>query len=184
MSIQALRKNLNQYLANYPEEKRAIAQTFEFLDNNNNCFNRSNLYGHFTGSAWIVDESNSWVLMTYHKKLNKWLQLGGHADGDKDLLKVAYSEAVEESGFQKFKIVTDSIFDIDIHSIPKYSEVPEHLHFDIRYLFEANKHSEKILVSDESKDVSWIKVDQLLKKNGEESIKRMLHKSMYRKDIK
>ena len=184
MSKQPLRKKLNQYLANYPEERRTIAQTFEFLDSNNNCFNRSNLYGHFTGSAWIVDESNSWVLMTHHKKLNKWLQLGGHADGNQDLLEVAYSEAVEESGFQKFKIVTDNIFDLDIHSFPKYKEIPKHFHFDIRFLLEANRHSEKILVSHESKDVAWIQVNQLLKKNDDESIRRMLHKGMHRKDIK
>ncbi|MEE3302530.1 MAG: NUDIX hydrolase [Candidatus Neomarinimicrobiota bacterium] len=178
MSIKALRNKLNQYLTDYPEEKSVIAQTFEFLDNNN-CFNRSNLYGHFTGSAWIVDESNSWALMTHHKKLNKWLQLGGHADGNQDLLGVAYAEALEESGFNKFKIVTDKIFDLDIHSIPKYNGIPRHFHFDVRFLLKANRRSEKILVSNESKDVAWIKFEQITKKNDEESIKRMLHKSMH-----
>ena len=177
MPKQPLRKKLNQYLANYPEERRTIAQTFEFLDSNNNCFNRSNLYGHFTGSAWIVDESNSWVLMTHHKKLNKWLQLGGHADGNQDLLEVAYSEAVEESGFQKFKIVTDNIFDLDIHSFPKYKEIPKHFHFDIRFIIENTRSGESLTVSNESHDVAWIHINDVLNKNPEESMVRMLKKT-------
>ena len=104
MSISLLRNKIQQYFFNYPEEEEIIAQVFEFLDNQIDCFSRSNLYGHFTGSAWVVDETNNWVLMTHHYQLNKWLQLGGHADGNENLLDVAMNEAIEDSGLNEDEI--------------------------------------------------------------------------------
>ena len=121
--------------------------------------------------------------MTHHYQLNKWLQLGGHADGNENLLDVAMNEAIEESGLNNFKIVSDKIFDIDIHTIPEYNNVPSHFHFDVRYLLEAKKGSEEIIVSKESKDVAWIKQNEVLKHNNEYSIKRMLNKGKYFKKI-
>ena len=89
-----------------------------FISNYDNCFARNNWYGHFTGSAWVVDTTRTWILMTNHIKLNMWLQLGGHAEGNSDLLSVAIKEAREESGLDNFKVVSNKIFDLDIHQIP------------------------------------------------------------------
>ena len=144
MSISLFRNKIQQYFFNYPEEEKIVAKFFEFLDNQIDCFSRSNLYGHFTGSAWVVDETNNWVLMTHHYQLNKWLQLGGHADGNENLLDVAMNEAIEESGLNNFKIISDKIFDIDIHTIPQYNNVPSHFHFDVRFLLEAKKGLKKL----------------------------------------
>jgi len=184
MSISLFRNKIQQYFFNYPEEEKIVAKFFEFLDNQIDCFSRSNLYGHFTGSAWVVDETNNWVLMTHHYQLNKWLQLGGHADGNENLLDVAMNEAIEESGLNNFKIISDKIFDIDIHTIPQYNNVPSHFHFDVRYLLEAKKGAEEIIVSKESKDVAWIKQNEVLKHNNEYSIKRMLNKGKHFKKSK
>ena len=184
MSISLFQNKILQYFVNYPEEEKIVAKFFDFLDNQIDCFSRSNLYGHFTGSAWVVDETNNWVLMTHHYQLNKWLQLGGHADGNENLLDVATNEAIEESGLNNFKIVSDKIFDIDIHTIPEYNNVPSHFHFDVRYLLEAKKGSEEIIVSKESKDVAWIKQNDVLKHNNEYSIKRMLNKGKHFKKSK
>tara|TARA_Y100000746_G_scaffold231212_1_gene244468 strand:+ start:293 stop:844 length:552 start_codon:yes stop_codon:yes gene_type:complete len=183
MSISILRNKIKQYLFNYPEEKKIVAQVFEFLDNQIDCFSRSNLYGHFTGSAWVVDETNNWVLMTHHYQLNKWLQLGGHADGNENLLDVAINEAIEESGLNNFNILSNKIFDIDIHTIPKYNNIPSHFHFDVRFLLEAKKGAEEIIVTKESKDVAWIKYNEVLNLNSEHSIKRMLHKGKQLKKL-
>ena len=82
-------KNLKQLLKTYiqknPYELNAI-KMLNFFDNYNGCFEKDNLPGHFTGSAWIISPDKNKILMTHHKKLNMWLQLGGHADGEKDRL--------------------------------------------------------------------------------------------------
>ncbi len=176
MSFQTLQSDLKHYLYKNPDEKVNVDKILRFLDMEKDCFSRSNAHGHFTASAWIVDTSHKWVLMTHHKKLNKWLQLGGHADENKNLLEVAHTEAIEESGLFDFKYLSEKIFDLDVHQIPQYQDTPPHYHYDIRYIFKSKMDPKKIIVSNESKDVAWILKDDVLKKNNEESIKRMLLK--------
>ena len=176
MSFQALQEELKHYLSKNPSEKVNVDKMLKFLQEGENCFNRSNVDCHFTGSAWIVDNTHQWILMTHHKKLNKWLQLGGHADENENLLEVAYNEPVEESGLDGFSVVSDKIFDLDIHRIPQYKDIPPHYHYDIRYIFTSKMNQDIVVVSEESKDVAWISKDDVLNKNDEQSIKRMLIK--------
>ena len=167
---------LEEYIAAYPNEKAAI-NMLEFFNKDENCFQKNNQKGHFTGSAWVVTPDKSQVLMTHHKKLNMWLQLGGHADGIDDLISVAIREAKEESGFDNFVLVSEKIFDLDIHEIPAISEGPIHLHYDIRFLLEADPKDNRIVVSDESHDVRWIPLDKVVKLNPENSMQRMVKKT-------
>ena len=171
-----LGKLLEEYIASYPNEKVAI-DMLEFFNKDLNCFQKNNQKGHFTGSAWVVTPDKSQVLMTHHKKLNMWLQLGGHADGIDDLISVAIREAKEESGFDNFVLVSEKIFDLDIHEIPAISEGPIHLHYDIRFLLEADPKDNRIVVSDESHDVRWIPLDKVVKLNPENSMHRMVKKT-------
>jgi 8-oxo-dGTP pyrophosphatase MutT (NUDIX family) len=119
--------------------------------------------------------------MTHHKKLGKWLQLGGHADGESDLLKVALREATEESGIQQFKVLSEEIFDLDIHGIPQNNSELGHLHYDVRFLIEADPTGEAVIISDESHDVSWIQIADVAKLNAEVSIQRMINKTVIMK---
>jgi len=115
--------------------------------------------------------------MTLHKKLNRWLQLGGHADGNENLLEVAMNEAKEESGLTSLRFVDAGIFDIDRHVIPQKGEVLEHFHYDVRFLIEA-EIDEPLMMSDESHDLAWIPfeaVEDLT--GGNASILRMLEKT-------
>ena len=171
-----LGKLLEEYIAAYPNEKVAI-DMLEFFRKDPNCFQKNNQKGHFTGSAWVVTPDKSQVLMTHHKKLNMWLQLGGHADGIDDLISVAIREAKEESGFDNFVLVSEKIFDLDIHKIPAISEGPIHLHYDVRFLLEADPKDNRIVVSDESHDVRWIPLDKVVKLNPENSMQRMVKKT-------
>jgi len=108
--------------------------------------------------------------------LNKWLQPGGHAEGEENVLNVAVREAQEETGVKDFKVLQQDIFDLDIHPIPARKGFPDHLHYDIRFLFEADKN-EKVIVSDESHDVAWVGLDQLSKlTQNNPSIMRMVEK--------
>ena len=172
-----LEKKLNHYQTLYPNENKTTHMMIQFLQTDPNCFNRNNWNGHFTGSGWVVDETHEWYLMTHHRKLNLWLQLGGHADGNNNLLEVAINEIKEESGLTKLKTVSNKIFDLDIHSIPKYKDTPKHYHYDIRFLLKTERNKEKIVVSRESYDVQWVHKSKILQKNNEKSIKRMLEKS-------
>ncbi|MBC7980842.1 MAG: NUDIX hydrolase [Armatimonadetes bacterium] len=131
--------------------------------------------GHITGSAWVVNADGSEVLLTHHRKLDRWLQLGGHADGDCDTLSVAIKEAEEESGLRDFTPLGSGIFDLDIHPIPARKNDPGHLHYDVRYVLRANG-SLSFTVSEESHDLCWIAIDQVSTLTSESSMMRMVDK--------
>ncbi|MBI3481525.1 MAG: NUDIX hydrolase [Bacteroidetes bacterium] len=144
------------------------------LLNHKDCFQRTHLPGHITGSAWMVNGDRTKTLLVHHAKLNKWVQPGGHADGDENILNVALREAEEETGLKNLKPFT-TIFDVDIHKIPARKDFPEHFHYDIRFLTEADE-TEKIIVSDESHDVKWVSMNELENFTMERSVLRMKDK--------
>jgi 8-oxo-dGTP pyrophosphatase MutT (NUDIX family) len=176
MNRESLVRFFSDYQTSYTDEALFIPRFLELLKQTN-CFDRTHLPGHITGSAWIVDPSNTQALLVHHAKLNKWVQPGGHADGDENILQVALREAEEETGLKKLRVVNDTPFDVDIHLIPKRADFPEHFHFDIRYLLEASM-SDQIIVSNESHDVKWIALDTLEDYNPERSVIRMKIKSL------
>jgi 8-oxo-dGTP pyrophosphatase MutT (NUDIX family) len=112
------------------------------------------------------------VLLLHHRKLGRWIQLGGHADGDFDLCAVALREAREESGLLDIVPLSLEIFDIDIHEIPVWKDVPAHLHFDVRFLFKADDRKAPI-ANEESHAVGWIPLTDLRSYTDEDSVLRM-----------
>jgi len=177
MERNQLRERLKSYQTIYEDEKAFIPRFLSLLNNFPNCYERSLLSGHLTGSGWIVDRKAESVVLLHHKKLNRWLQPGGHADGEENICRVSSKEAEEETGLKSLKFFNEDIFDIDIHIIPARKNIRTHYHFDIRFLFIAD-HSEKIVVSDESNEVAWIPIDNVsrLTKNNK-SIHRMILKT-------
>lgn len=146
-----------------------------FVEQQPRCFQRSLAEGHITGSSWLVDSSLERVLLTHHAKLNRWLQLGGHADGDPDVLQVALNEAREESGIRDLQVWSPFMFDIDIHLIPARGSEPAHFHYDCRFVVQALT-SEVYTVSEESHDLQWIEVGDIATFTTEESMLRMARK--------
>ena len=175
MHRKPLLDQLALYLARHPQESETIGRFTEFVRTRPECFERSLLEGHVTGSAWIVDESRTKVLLTHHRKLDAWLQLGGHADGDPDVLAVALKEAEEESGLIGFEPLVDGIFDLDIHRIPARKEAPEHLHYDVRYVLRPTG-STTYVVSEESHDLRWVPLDNVATLTTDPSMLRMVGK--------
>lgn len=142
-------------------------------------FLRERLGGHFTGGAWLIDRAGERVLLTHHRKLGRWLQLGGHADGDRDLAQVALREAEEESGLTGLSVDAE-LFDVDRHWIPERREVPGHWHYDLRYVVRAGDN-EQYVVSEESLDLAWREIAGLLDDPGsDESMRRMAAKWLAR----
>lgn len=176
MNRQTLRENLENYRTPF-EEEAASVKDFIDLTYDELAFRRERIQGHFTGSAWIVNKRRTHALLTLHRKLNRWLQLGGHADGNENLREVAMNEAREESGLASLRLVDSGIFDIDRHIIPKKGETPEHFHYDVRFLIEA-EIDEQLVISEESKDLAWIPFDHVEDlTGGNTSILRMLEKT-------
>lgn len=171
------RRNLSEaierYHIRYPEEIDAVQRFRNLLGEYPNCFQRTCWAGHITGSAWLVDASGELLLLTNHRKLKMWLQLGGHSDGDANTSGVAYREAVEESGLQ-VALLSEEIFDIDIHEIPAAKGDPAHYHFDVRYQLRAENMD--FVVSEESLDLAWVQINDLENYTEETSILRMREK--------
>lgn len=160
-------------------EQAMTVATIDFVEQHPGCFERTLLIGHITGSAWIVSPDRQQVLLIHHRKLDRWLQPGGHADGDPDVAAVALREAQEETGLNSLRLVDEEagIFDVDIHPIPARGDVPEHLHYDIRFLLEADP-DEPFGFSEEIKNIQWILIKNVNSYTDSESITRMGRKKL------
>lgn len=158
-------------------EAEMTADTMRFVEAHADCFERTCVPGHITGSAWIVSPDRLRTLLTHHHKLDKWLQLGGHADGETDILGVALREAREESGLTNVRAVSPDVFDVDRHWIPARKTDPGHYHYDLRFVIEADP-AEPLVISNESKDLAWVEVAKVTTLNPEESMARMVRKTV------
>ena len=150
--------------------------TLEFVKSTPEFYKRSHLPGHVTGSAWIIDRRKRLVLLTHHAKLNRWMQLGGHVEDDADIQSAALREAREESGLNRVEFVSRKIFDIDIHEIPKTPKAPAHLHYDIRFLLDADS-TEPFRISSESNSLVWSSLENVHLFTNELSVLRMIEKT-------
>ena len=175
MHRQNLLHLLRQHHPTNPNEQAMTAATLVFVEQNPACFERSLLTGHITGSAWIVSPDRQQTLLIHHRKLDRWLQPGGHADGDPDVAAVALREAHEETGLTSLSLVSPALFDVDIHTIPARNNVPERLHYDIRFLLQADP-DEPFGFSEEIKDIRWFSLNEAEKITDSESIFRLIRK--------
>ena len=166
---------LAEYRERYPQESATVDHFAAFVRDEPDCFQRDCWVGHVTGSAWVVDATGTHVLLTHHRKLDRWLQLGGHSDGDDDPLGVACREAIEESGLAA-QPLSRALFDVDIHLIPARRSDPAHHHFDARFVLGVSGGEENFRVSDESHALRWVRIDRLADITTEASMLRMAGK--------
>jgi len=168
---------LDTYSTTDIPEKLMVSETINFVKANTECFSRQLLAGHLTGSGWIVNKERTHALLIHHFKIDKWFQPGGHCDGCPDVLSVAIKESIEETTLQVTPVF-NSIFDVDIHTISARAGVPEHLHYDIRFLLESDRNSHIFNLNREVKAIEWVKLETITHYNNSPSIIRMVNKTL------
>ena len=177
---------LARYAVTFPGEDASVGRVRALVEGHPDCFERTCMPGHVTASAWILSPDRGRVLLTRHRKLERWLQLGGHADGDGDALRVALREAREESGMTRFGVICPGgdakaadpplPLDIDVHAIPARGHEPEHAHHDIRYLLVAGEE-QSLAMSHESTDLGWFEPAALARLGADDSLLRLRRKA-------
>lgn len=168
---------IKQYLTNIqdPGERLSGLRFLHFLEKTPRPFHRETIEGHVTASACIVSSDCQSIALLHHAKLGKWLQPGGHCDGNSNTLQVALKEAQEETGLTNL-MAYPSIWDLDVHWIPARKEIPGHWHYDVRYLLGATSGHEKLIQNQESNALLWVPGSQLHQYTQESSIRRMWEK--------
>ena len=180
------RKDLLELIAAYarrhPREHETVERIRTLVTQYENCFDRDCLPGHVTASAWIVSADTGHALLTHHRKLDRWLQLGGHTDGEADVVRAARREAEEESGLEGFVVLPRDrppvILDVDVHLIPARHDEPAHEHHDVRFLLEVSEGAQTIRPQvAESKAMRWFSPPEVTEMFDEESLLRMARKA-------
>lgn len=171
MTQQKLIASIEQYQPYNVQEEMDKSLILEWIKNNNNAFLRENTVAHITASAWVVNADRSKVLMVYHNIYNSWSWLGGHADGETDLLAVALREVKEEAGISHVCPVSEEIFSLESLTVDghvkKGKYVSSHLHLNVTYLLEADSEEAVSIKADENSGVAWFSPEEALKKSTE-----------------
>ena len=170
--LEVARLLLESYLPRDEEQARFREEMLAFIDAHPaDAHERTCLEGHLTAACFLLDHAEERALLTHHAKLGRWLQLGGHVDGDANLPAAALREGTEESGIESI-LLDPTPFDLDIHSIPARGDEPEHLHLDVRFLGRAPAGAREV-ISEESLELGWFGPDELSGLNTDPSVTRL-----------
>lgn len=148
-------------------------------------FTRDSKLAHMTASGWVVNPGRDKVMMVYHNLYNSWSWMGGHADGDQDLLRVALREVREESGVKQVRPLLEEIFSLEVLTVNGHEKrgeyVPSHLHLNVTYLLEAEEDQELIAKPDENSGVSWFGLEEAIESSSEEWFQERIYPKLNEK---
>ncbi|MBP0970112.1 MAG: NUDIX hydrolase [Oscillospiraceae bacterium] len=170
----AVRQTVYGYVPRTEREAADRRQILRYLDSGRDALSRDDTVAHFTASAWVTDPLRSGVLMAYHNIYRSWAWLGGHADGDGDLAAVAFREACEETGISSLSFLCGDPVSLEVLNVSAHIKdsaiVSPHLHFNLTYLFEADRDLPLKVKEDENSAVGWRSEAQIIAETKEEQI--------------
>ena len=176
---------LRRYNSHNEQEERDKTEIIRRLENGEELFGRDNISAHFTASACVVNKDRKKVLMAYHNLYDSWAWLGGHAEGEKDLLKVAIKEVKEESGIINVKPISEEVYSLEILAVAghykKGKYIPSHLHLNLTYLLEADDSEPLKIKPDENSQVGWFTLDGAIQASKEEWFKEHVYSKLNEK---
>ncbi len=180
-----LLKDIENYQTNIEQEVLDKEIILDHLRYTKDIFLRENQTAHMTASAWVINHDSSKTLMIYHNIYDSWSWLGGHADGETNLLNVAIKEVKEESGLLTVHPVTEDIFSIEILTVDGHEKrgtyVPSHLHLNVTYLLQADEEDELIIKPDENSGVQWFELDKAVEASTEPWFKERIYEKLNEK---
>ena len=180
--------NLTSVLKTYRpwnrQEEQDIAEILRRLEQGEELYTRNNAAAHLTASAWVVSPDRAQVLMAYHNLYDSWAWLGGHADGERDLLAVALREVQEESGISAVPVSSD-IFSVEILPIAGHEKngtyLPSHLHLNVTFLLEADPNAPVRPKEDENSRVGWFRAEDAVSASSEPWIRDRIYRKLCEK---
>lgn len=180
-----LKEQIRAYRPANEQEERDRELILHCLETEKDIFTRENRLAHMTASAWIVNEQRTKVLMVYHNIYKSWSWLGGHADGEKDLLKVALKEAQEESGIRHVKPVSEEIYSLEVLTVDghvkKGTYVSSHLHLNVTYLLQAAETDALHIKEDENSNVAWFPLEEAVAASTEPWFQEHIYRKLNEK---
>lgn len=180
-----LQKQLEAFRPYNEQEGTDRIRILEALDTREMIFERTDETAHMTASAWVVNPSRTKVLMAYHNIYRAWSWLGGHADGDGDLLAVAMREVREESGVQSLRPASEEIYSLEILTVDGHEKrgkyIPSHLHLNVTYLLEADESEPLFVKEDENSAVAWFALDDALAASSEPWLRDRIYRKLNEK---
>lgn len=164
-------ESIENYRPYNEQEQKDKEVILNCLKTQKDIFSRENKLAHMTASAWVVNPQKTKVLMVYHNIYNSWSWLGGHADGQRNLLKAAMKEVREESGVKTLRPVSESIFSLEVLTVDghvkKGEYVSSHLHLNVTYLLEAEEEEDLQIKEDENSNVAWFEKEEAIEASTE-----------------
>ena len=183
--MEQLIKQIENYTPFNEQEIRDKTQLLAFLRSGAELITRDNPAAHLTASAWVVSPDRSQVIMVYHNLYQSWSWMGGHADGDWDLLRVAKKEVMEECGLTELTVVSPDIFSLEILCVDGHEKkgryLSSHLHLNVTYLFEADPAQALRIKPDENSGVAWVDVSDVAEKTNERWFRERIYSKLMEK---
>ena len=180
-----LLQKIERYKPRNRQEVQDREEMLRYMRSGKDLYSRENAQAHWTASAWVVDSTRTKVLMAYHKLYDSWAWLGGHADGEQDLLAVAMREVREESGLRTVRPVTEEIYSLEILPVSGHEKkgkyVSSHLHLNITFLLEADPAEALQIKPDENSAVAWFSPEEAVAASSEPWFQERIYRKLNEK---
>ena len=171
INVDSLKNNIEKFIPYNEQEEVDKKIMLNYIKDFDDVLTRQNEYGHFTSSAFVLNKDRSKILMAYHRIYNSWAWVGGHSDGDNDLLYVAMKEAKEETGIKNVVPISKNIYSLELINVNGHEKrgkyVGSHVHLNVTYLLEADENEEIHIKEDENSGVRWIPINKILESSSE-----------------